>query len=146
MTSDTYLPDRVPRRRPSEIDVLIGQRLRNRRQILGLTQEKLARRCNISPQQIQKYETGTSGIRASRLVQLADILEMPVEFFFEGLVSHSAIPEDQFALLTDPKFAELAGLFLDIPTDELKRALVTLVRAMAVTPNVKRVVAANDQS
>ncbi len=142
--SSNQLPARIPPRRPSEINVLVGQRLRNRRQILGMTQEKLARHCNISPQQIQKYESGSSGLRASRLVQLADILAIPVEFFFGGLTNQSDVPEDQFALLTDPKFAELAGLYLEIPTDDLKCAVVTLARSLAAQPAVRSVLAAND--
>ena len=146
MSSIGCLSGQFPPRRPSEIDVLIGRRLRSRREILGLTQQKLAILCNISSQQIQKYETGQSGIRASRLVQLANILDIPVEYFFEGIVDQSSIPQDHFALLTDPKFAELAGLFLDIPSDDLKRAVITLARSLAHEPAIDPAIIANDQS
>ncbi len=67
------------------IDHHVGQRLRQRRRLLGLTQQKLAEAVNIRFQQIQKYESGANRISASRLWSLSRALDIPVAYFFEGL-------------------------------------------------------------
>lgn len=67
------------------VDLHIGQRVRHRRWLLGMTQQQLAQAVGIRFQQIQKYESGANRISASRLWDLARALEMPVSFFFEGL-------------------------------------------------------------
>lgn len=67
------------------IDLHIGQRVRHRRWLLGMTQQQLAQSVGIRFQQIQKYESGANRISASRLWDLARALDMPVSFFFEGL-------------------------------------------------------------
>lgn len=67
------------------VDLHVGKRLRQRRRLLGLTQQKLADEVNIRFQQIQKYESGANRISASRLWSLAKALEVPVSFFFDGL-------------------------------------------------------------
>lgn len=72
------------------IDVHVGRRLRQRRRLLGMTQEKLAKAVNIRFQQIQKYESGANRISASRLWALARAMEVSVAYFFEGL-NHDAM-------------------------------------------------------
>lgn len=67
------------------IDLHIGQRVRHRRWLLGMTQQQLAQAVGIRFQQIQKYESGANRISASRLWDLARALDMPISFFFEGL-------------------------------------------------------------
>jgi transcriptional regulator with XRE-family HTH domain len=69
---------------PSPIDIHVGSRVRMRRMMLGMSQEKLADGFGISFQQVQKYEKGMNRMGASRLQQAADILEVAVPFFFEG--------------------------------------------------------------
>ena len=68
---------------PNEMDVHVGQRLRVRRSLLGLSQEKLAESLDITFQQVQKYERGTNRISAGRLFDLSKILDVPVSYFFE---------------------------------------------------------------
>jgi transcriptional regulator with XRE-family HTH domain len=68
-----------------DIDVHLGRRLRRRRRLLGLTQQELARSCGVRFQQIQKYECAANRMSAARLWQLAEALEVPVAYFFEGL-------------------------------------------------------------
>ena len=68
---------------PNEMDVHVGQRLRVRRALLGLSQEKLAESIGLTFQQIQKYERGTNRISAGRLFELSKILDVPVSYFFE---------------------------------------------------------------
>ena len=70
---------------PSEIDLHLGRRLRRRRRLLGLTQQQLADQVGVRFQQIQKYECGANRLGAARLWQLAEALNTPVNYFYEGL-------------------------------------------------------------
>lgn len=84
----TVLPEPDPRTAgegPDPIDVHVGQRLRARRVMLGLSQEKLAEALGLTFQQIQKYERGSNRISASRLYHLSRVVDAPVSFFFEDL-------------------------------------------------------------
>lgn len=67
-----------------EIDVHLGRRLRRRRRLLGLTQQELAQACGVRFQQIQKYECAANRMSAARVWQLAELLEVPVSYFYEG--------------------------------------------------------------
>ncbi len=69
----------------TDIDLHLGKRLRRRRRLLGLTQQQLANAVGIRFQQIQKYECGANRISAARLWQLAEALETPVSYFYDGL-------------------------------------------------------------
>ena len=69
-----------------EIDLHLGKRLRRRRRLLGLTQQQVAEGVGIRFQQIQKYECGANRISAARLWQLAQVMEVPVSYFYDGLV------------------------------------------------------------
>jgi transcriptional regulator with XRE-family HTH domain len=69
------------------VDLHIGQRVRHRRWLLGMTQQQLAQSVGIRFQQIQKYESGANRVSASRLWDLAQALDIPVSFFFEGLLN-----------------------------------------------------------
>jgi transcriptional regulator with XRE-family HTH domain len=68
-----------------DIDVHLGRRLRRRRRLLGLTQQELAAACGVRFQQIQKYECAANRMSAARLWQLAEVLEVLVSYFYEGL-------------------------------------------------------------
>ena len=70
---------------PDNVDVHVGKRLRVRRSLLGISQEKLATMVDITFQQIQKYERGINRISASRLHQFSRILDVPVQYFFENI-------------------------------------------------------------
>lgn len=72
------------------VDVHVGKRLRHRRWMVGMTQQKLANAVGIKFQQIQKYESGANRVSASRLWDLANALSVPVAYFFEGLEAHQA--------------------------------------------------------
>jgi transcriptional regulator with XRE-family HTH domain len=74
------------------IDLHVGKRLRRRRRLLGLTQQQLAESIGIRFQQIQKYECGANRVTASRLYELAVALNVPVNYFFEGLQQMNASP------------------------------------------------------
>jgi transcriptional regulator with XRE-family HTH domain len=68
-----------------EIDEHLGKRLRRRRRLLGLTQQQLASACGVRFQQIQKYECAANRMSAARIWQLAQVLDVPVSYFYEGL-------------------------------------------------------------
>src|ERR1700748_2864994 len=80
--------------RMAVIDIPLGRRLRRRRRILGLTQQQLAGACGVRFQQIQKYECAANRMSAARLWQLAEVLEVPVSYFYEGLGQDSAIDRE----------------------------------------------------
>jgi len=67
------------------VDLHVGQRVRQRRWLLGMTQEQLAEKVGIKFQQIQKYETGANRISSSRLWDISEVMDVPVSFFFDGL-------------------------------------------------------------
>src|SRR3954467_13220553 len=76
-------PGRPKIETPNPIDVRVGARLRLRRSMLGLSQEKLGKMIGLTFQQVQKYEHGATRIGASRLYELSQVLDVPVSFFFE---------------------------------------------------------------
>jgi transcriptional regulator with XRE-family HTH domain len=124
------------------IDVHVGKRLRQRRRLLGLTQEKLAQAVDIRFQQIQKYESGSNRISASRLWSLAKALEVSITYFFEGM--NGAEPKFEYSLREDFGFAEAPaeGLLDEKETmdlvryyyrleEEPRRRLLDLARALS---------------
>ncbi|MFV3126092.1 helix-turn-helix domain-containing protein [Niveispirillum sp. KHB5.9] len=87
MTDNTKRPRGRSRRSPENVTVdnYVGQRMRLRRGLLGMSQEVLAERLGITFQQVQKYERGANRVSASRLWDLSRALDVPVSFFFDGL-------------------------------------------------------------
>jgi transcriptional regulator with XRE-family HTH domain len=79
---------------PNSIDIHVGSRLRMRRLMLGMSQEKLAQAFGLTFQQVQKYEKGMNRISASRLQQAAHILDVPVPFFFDGAPGGPQLEQD----------------------------------------------------
>ena len=121
------------RKAPNPVDVHVGSRLRLRRLTLGLSQEKLGKQLGLTFQQVQKYERGANRIGASRLYAIAQILEAPISFFFEGLDELETIdPEDRVeALLSNPEAVELNRSFARIKDQATRRRLADLVRSVA---------------
>lgn len=114
------------------VDVHVGKRVRHRRWMLGVTQQQLAERVGIKFQQIQKYETGMNRISASRLWDIADALDVPISFFFEGLdgegaATQSSLPGD---LMSDKEALELVRSYYAIPETQRKR-LFELARVLS---------------
>ncbi|MCH2095013.1 MAG: helix-turn-helix domain-containing protein [Rhodobacteraceae bacterium] len=116
------------------VDVHVGKRIRHRRWLVGMTQQQLAERVGIKFQQIQKYETGANRVSASRLWDIADALDVPVSFFFEGLEtsqspegSAESIPAD---LMGDKEALDLVRSYYAIPENQRKR-LFELARVLS---------------
>lgn len=116
------------------VDVHVGKRVRHRRWLIGMTQQQLAEKVGIKFQQIQKYETGANRISASRLWDIADALDVPVSFFFEGLEDETAASEDAGKmpadLLGDKEALDLVRSYYAIPENQRKR-LFELARVLS---------------
>lgn len=114
------------------VDVHVGKRIRHQRWLVGMTQQQLAEKVGIKFQQIQKYETGMNRVSASRLWDIAAVLDVPVSFFFEGLAASedgeaSATPKD---LLADKEALELVRSYYSMPENQRKR-LFDLARVLS---------------
>jgi transcriptional regulator with XRE-family HTH domain len=119
-------------------DKHVGNRVRMRRLMLGLSQSQLGGALGIAFQQVQKYEKGTNRISASRLQRISEILQVEVPFFFEGLPDapgqHDAkAPSPQFVsdFLATSHGLNLTKAFMQIPSASLRRSIVNLVEAIA---------------
>ena len=125
---------------PNPVDRHVGSRVRMRRMLVGMSQEKLGEALGITFQQIQKYEKGTNRIGASRLHQIARVLSVPVEFFYEGAPSLEAGPSG-FAEAASPAYVadfmatseglNLMKAFVRIKDARVRRRLVDLAAALA---------------
>jgi transcriptional regulator with XRE-family HTH domain len=135
-------------RRPNPIDVHVGSRVRFRRMLLGMSQEKLGEKLGLTFQQIQKYEKGINRIGASRLFDLAQVLGVSVQFFYEEAPT-GEVPRfvaDGFAerpaessiveFLRSRDGLELNKAFVRIADVRARRAIVELVRSLAADDEV----------
>jgi transcriptional regulator with XRE-family HTH domain len=119
-------PDRS---RAQDIDRHIGVRMRERRIMLGLTQQQMAELIGVTYQQAHKYEKGINRIAAGRLYTIAHALGVDVTFFFEGMNDNQELkPTPQQRMLL-----ELARTFISLPSRKHQEALCSLARALADT-------------
>lgn len=130
---------------PNPIDKHVGARVRMRRILIGMSQEKLGDALSLTFQQVQKYEKGTNRIGASRLQQIGAILGVPVEFFFDGAPSGDGSPgisnQVGFRDSADPQYVtdflatsegvHLNRSFIKIQDPKIRRRIVELVDALA---------------
>jgi transcriptional regulator with XRE-family HTH domain len=112
------------------VDVHVGQRVRQRRWMIGMTQQQLGNKVGIKFQQIQKYETGTNRVSASRLWDIAAALDVPVSFFFEGLNGEHLLVAAHGDILTDKEALELVRAYYTIPETQ-RRRLFDLARVLS---------------
>ena len=120
---------------PSPTDKHVGARVRMRRLMLGLSQEKLADGLGLTFQQVQKYEKGTNRIGASRLQHIAEVLQVPVSFFFEGAVGEmkSSEPRSLFVseFLASSEGIALVKAYMSIKDTKIRRCIVQLVEQIS---------------
>ena len=135
-------PGRRKSDKPNPIDVQVGSRVRLRRNMLGLSQERLGEAIGLTFQQVQKYERGANRIGASRLHELSRVLDVPVSFFFDDMdpVRAPAIPggfaeppAEAFESdpLRRPETAELVEAYFAIDDAAVRRRLLDLAKALA---------------
>jgi transcriptional regulator with XRE-family HTH domain len=132
----------MAKKAPNPIDKHVGSRVRMRRMMLGMSQEKLGDALGLTFQQVQKYEKGTNRIGASRLQQISHILQVPVAFFFEGAphlaggpvpdgAEHAPSPAYVSDFLATSDGLSLTKAFMRIPDAKLRRRIVDLVQQIA---------------
>lgn len=123
------------KRTPDPIDKWVGARVRMRRLMLGFSQEKLAHGLHLTFQQVQKYEKGANRIGAGRLQQIAEILQVPVNFFFQDLPAPStkqqSTPSYVSDFLSSADGLALTKAFMSIHDQRLRRCIIELVEASA---------------
>ena len=118
-----------PRRKPNSRDVEAGRRLRTQRLEMGLSQKEFGRKIGVSYQQLQKYERGENRISTGRLQRAAEVLGVPVTFFFDSYVAEQVgSPLDY---LTTEAAVRLVRAFAKIEDHKLRYAVVQIVEQMA---------------
>ena len=134
----------MAKKAPNPIDKHVGSRVRMRRMMLSMSQEKLGDALGLTFQQVQKYEKGTNRIGASRLHQIADILQVPVSFLFEGGPTSSTTveglgeaPSPAYVsdFLATSEGLALTRAFTKITDAKLRRSIVDLVEQIAGAQN-----------
>jgi transcriptional regulator with XRE-family HTH domain len=130
----------MAKKAPNPIDKHVGSRVRMRRMMLSMSQEKLGDALGLTFQQVQKYEKGTNRIGASRLQQIANILQVPVSFFFEGAphlpghiggMGEAPSPAYVSDFLATSDGLSLTKAFMRIKNSKLRRRIVDLVEQIA---------------
>ncbi len=128
---------------PHPVDIYVGKKLRQRREIRGMPQKELARRLGISFQQVQKYESGANRVSASKLWETCTILDVEPDYFFEGLSRHAGGREGARAAAQEAQDAydvqlpnarqvlDLNQNFQQIRDAKVRRQLVQLVKSLA---------------
>jgi transcriptional regulator with XRE-family HTH domain len=126
----------MAKRDPNYIDVHVGSRMRMRRQLINMSQERLGELLGITFQQVQKYEKGANRISASRLFYTAKTLGVPIQFFFEGLpggesdaVLRESMPTDEFtSSLMTTEGVQLAKAFREADSTTKRKLIVGLAK------------------
>ena len=126
-------------RSANPVDVHVGTRVRLRRQVLKMSQEKLGDQLGVTFQQVQKYERGSNRIGASRLWKIADVLEVPINFFFDGLSGQfdqgELAENDQMPIVYDfinsSDGVALAKAVSQIKSKAVRRQILELARSLA---------------
>jgi transcriptional regulator with XRE-family HTH domain len=130
---------------PNPIDVHVGARIRLRRTLLGISQEKLAEAIGLTFQQVQKYEKGVNRVSSSRLVDLANTLDVSVPYFFEQMsatvqgqtpsmlmdAKKLPKPDDEKDPMVKRETLELVRAYYRIPDPAVRKRLGELVRTVA---------------
>ncbi|APO71096.1 helix-turn-helix domain-containing protein [Rhizobium mongolense] len=128
----------VNAKEPSAVDIEVGRRIRMQRRVLGMSQSALAERVSVTFQQVQKYEKGSNRVGASRLQGIADCLNVPVSFFFEGMAgadeSESGLVkgmDDLTGFISTAEGLALNRAFLAVKDARIRQKIVGLVKSLA---------------
>ncbi len=112
------------------IDAHVGQRIRGRRTELGMSQTQVADALGVTFQQVQKYERGANLVGASRLYDLSNILDRPVEYFFEGLTP-TPKSEAEGTNLRSPETVELVNAYYKVDNPHVRRQILSTIRSIS---------------
>ena len=152
MMNETRTPGRRGRRArrdgPHPVDVHVGSRVRMRRTLLGMSQEKLGEALALTFQQVQKYERGANRVGSSRLFEISRILDVPISFFFEDMTPETAaatsfaeqsqgLAEEQAEFERDPlakrETLELVRAYYRIADPRVRKRVFELTKALGAT-------------
>lgn len=124
------MTQRTPRS-SAEIDKVIGQRVRLRRQMLGMSQQKLAEALKVSFQQVQKYENGVNRVSAGRLHEMSKLLGVPLNYFFATASGLGEEAQDSLQPNLDPESAALLDSFNQITDPKVRASILRFVRELS---------------
>ena len=126
----------MPKKQANPIDIQVGNRVRIRRMLIGMSQERLGDLLGLTFQQVQKYEKGVNRIGAGRLFEVARILNVPVDFFYEGLnaiteggLGDGAPPVMEF--ISSGEGLQLSLAFMKIKDAKVRKRVLDLVKSLA---------------
>lgn len=133
-----HFPNPPHGRRSDPIDVLVGQRIRKRRLLLGMSLGTLANALGITFQQVQKYELGANRVSASRLAGMANVLRVPISYFFGDI--RAATPSGRLPpdLMEQPDTIELIRLYHAIRDETVRLKALAIVQAIAEASATRR--------
>ena len=128
----------MPKKQANPIDIQVGNRVRIRRMLIGMSQERLGDLLGLTFQQVQKYEKGVNRIGAGRLFEMARILNVPVDFFYEGVNAHTgqagaadgeSAPVMEF--VSSGEGLQLSLAFMKIKDAKVRKRVLDLVKSLA---------------
>ena len=129
---------RVPKKQANPIDIQVGNRVRIRRMLIGMSQERLGDLLGLTFQQVQKYEKGVNRIGAGRLFEMARILNVPVDFFYEGVNSAPRPGGDAegegapvMEFISSGEGLQLSLAFMKIKDAKVRKRVLDLVKSLA---------------
>jgi transcriptional regulator with XRE-family HTH domain len=130
----------VPKKQANPIDAQVGNRVRLRRMLIGMSQEKLGELLGLTFQQVQKYEKGVNRIGAGRLYQVAHILGVPIGYFYEGVIEQAqqlsemaeeAATPPVMEFLASGEGLQLSLAFMRIKDPKVRKRVLDLVKSLA---------------
>lgn len=137
----------MPKKQANPVDAHVGQRVRLRRMLVGMSQERLGELLGLTFQQVQKYEKGINRIGAGRLFEVAGILDVPISFFYEDLIGDRArgvrgfaeggSPPPVMEFVSSGEGLQLSLAFMRIKDTKVRRKILDLVRSLADEPEGK---------
>ena len=125
----------VPKKQANPVDTQVGNRVRIRRMLIGMSQEKLGDLLGLTFQQVQKYEKGVNRIGAGRLYEISRILGVPIDFFYEGVSLEGGVAESGAApvmeFVSSGEGLQLSLAFMKIKDSKLRKRVLDLVKSLA---------------
>ena len=126
----------MPKKQANPIDIQVGNRVRIRRMLIGMSQEKLGDLLGLTFQQVQKYEKGVNRIGAGRLFEVSRILNVPIDFFYEGVSTQPGAGEPEGAppvmeFVSSGEGLQLALAFMKIKDVKVRKRVLDLVKSLA---------------
>jgi transcriptional regulator with XRE-family HTH domain len=128
----------MPKKQANPIDIQVGNRVRIRRMLIGMSQERLGDLLGLTFQQVQKYEKGVNRIGAGRLFEVARILNVPIDFFYEGLnatnpsgESTEAVAPPVMEFVSSGEGLQLSLAFMKIRDAKVRKRVLDLVKSLA---------------